>query len=155
MPSSKVGLVIGKGGETIKSINQSSGAHVEIDRNAPPDAHEKNFIIRGPAEAVERAKNMVLEKIGAIEVMFSLLLTIIMITYLNIDPREPAMEHSLARPSYLVVVVAAAEEVIMVAEVEVTMEVEASLLREAQPLTRQQDNLTTAHSGLTTTGVSA
>jgi len=65
--SNKVGLVIGKGGETIKSINQSSGAHVEIDRNAPPDAHEKNFVIRGSAEAVERAKNMVLEKIGAIE----------------------------------------------------------------------------------------
>ena len=66
--SNKVGLVIGKGGETIKSINQASGAHVEIDRNAPPDAVEKNFIIRGSAEAVERAKNMVLEKIGAIEV---------------------------------------------------------------------------------------
>jgi len=65
--SSKVGLVIGKGGETIKSINQASGAHVEIDRNAPPDAMEKNFIIKGTAEAVERAKNMVLEKIGAIE----------------------------------------------------------------------------------------
>merc|ERR1711949_92364 len=68
VPSSKVGLVIGKGGETIKSINAASGAHVEIDRNAPPDAVEKNFIIRGSAEAVERAKNMVLEKIGAIEV---------------------------------------------------------------------------------------
>lgn len=65
--SSKVGLVIGKGGETIKSINQASGAHVEIDRNAPADAMEKNFIIKGTAESVERAKNMVLEKIGAIE----------------------------------------------------------------------------------------
>lgn len=65
--SNKVGLVIGKGGETIKSINQASGAHVEIDRNAPQDAMEKNFIIKGSAEAVERAKNMVLEKIGAIE----------------------------------------------------------------------------------------
>merc|ERR1719479_189885 len=65
--SNKVGLVIGKGGETIKSINQASGAHVEIDRNAPPDAQEKNFLIKGSAEAVERAKSMVLEKIGAIE----------------------------------------------------------------------------------------
>merc|ERR1719219_2286778 len=62
--SNKVGLVIGKGGE---SINQASGAHVEIDRNAPPDAQEKNFLIKGSAEAVERAKSMVLEKIGAIE----------------------------------------------------------------------------------------
>ena len=66
--SNKVGLVIGKGGETIKSINQASGAHVEIDRNAPPEATEKNFIIKGSAEAVDRAKSMVLEKIGAIEV---------------------------------------------------------------------------------------
>ena len=125
--SNKVGLVIGKGGETIKSINQSSGAHVEIDRNAPPDAHEKNFVIRGPADAVERAKNMVLEKIGAIEVMFSLLT--ILFTHLNIDLRGPAMEHSLVRPSYLV---AEAEAVITVAGAEVTMEVEA-LLREDLP----------------------
>ena len=56
------GLVICKGGETIKSINQLSGAHVEFDRNAPPDAQEKNFVIQGSAEAVERVKNMVLEK---------------------------------------------------------------------------------------------
>lgn len=63
--SDKVGLVIGKGGETIKSINQASGAHCEIDKKAPPDATEKNFIIRGPPENVERAKQMVLEKIGA------------------------------------------------------------------------------------------
>ena len=38
--SNKVGLVIGKGGETIKSIIQASGAHVEIDRIAPPEAVE-------------------------------------------------------------------------------------------------------------------
>jgi len=63
--SDKVGLVIGKGGETIKSINQASGAYCEIDKKAPPDATEKNFVIRGTAESVEKAKQMVLEKIGA------------------------------------------------------------------------------------------
>merc|ERR1719220_3150204 len=67
VPASKVGLVIGKGGETIKSINQASGAHTEIDKQAPPDAPEKNFIIRGPAECVERAKQMVMEKIGLLQ----------------------------------------------------------------------------------------
>ena len=61
------------------------------------------------------------------------------------------MEHSLARPSFLV---AEAEAVITVVGAEVTMEVEA-LLREVRPLTLPQDNLTTAHSGLTITGVSA
>ena len=61
--SDKVGLVIGKGGETIKSINQASGAHCEIDKTAPPDASEKKFIIRGPPDCVDRAKQMVLEKV--------------------------------------------------------------------------------------------
>lgn len=64
VPTSKCGLIIGKGGETIKSINQSSGAHCEVDKNAPPDAREKNFIIRGSPEAVERAKAMIMEKLG-------------------------------------------------------------------------------------------
>jgi far upstream element-binding protein len=63
VPSNKVGLVIGKGGETIKSINQASGAFVEIDKRAPPEAQEKNFIIRGPPENVDKAKQMVLEKV--------------------------------------------------------------------------------------------
>jgi len=43
---------------------QSSGAHCEVDKNAPPDAREKNFIIRGSPEAVERAKAMIMEKLG-------------------------------------------------------------------------------------------
>ena len=64
IPSNKCGLVIGKGGETIKSINSSTGAHCEVDKNAPVDAREKNFIIRGTPDAVERAKGMIMEKIG-------------------------------------------------------------------------------------------
>lgn len=35
-----------------------------MDKNAPPDAQEKNFIIRGTPDAVERAKAMILEKLG-------------------------------------------------------------------------------------------
>ena len=64
VPSNKCGLVIGKGGETIKQINQSTGAHCEIDKNAPPDSRDKNFVIRGSPDAVERAKNMILDKLG-------------------------------------------------------------------------------------------
>ncbi len=64
IPSNKVGLVIGKGGETIKNINATSGAHCEIDKSAPPDAMEKSFIIRGSVESVERAKSMINEKLG-------------------------------------------------------------------------------------------
>ena len=64
VPSNKCGLVIGKGGETIKNINATSGAHCELDKSAPPDAMDKNFIIRGSVDSVERAKSMILEKLG-------------------------------------------------------------------------------------------
>merc|ERR1719186_740685 len=64
VPANKTGLVIGKGGDTIQGISQQSGAHCEVDRNAPPDAPEKTFIIRGSPEAVERARNMIYEKVG-------------------------------------------------------------------------------------------
>ncbi len=67
VPSNKCGLIIGKGGETIKSINQTSGAWCEIDKNADPSAMEKTFVIRGTPEAVERAKGMIMDKLGGVD----------------------------------------------------------------------------------------
>ena len=64
IPASKCGLVIGKDGETIKNINSSSGAYCKVDKSAPSDAKEKNFVIRGSPEAVGRAKAMIMKKIG-------------------------------------------------------------------------------------------
>ncbi|KAF7657087.1 hypothetical protein LDENG_00031770 [Lucifuga dentata] len=37
VPADKCGLVIGKGGETIKNIKEQSRAHVELQRNPPPN----------------------------------------------------------------------------------------------------------------------
>ena len=81
--SKKAELVVGEGGETIKSINQASGAHVEINRNTPPDAVEKSFIIRGSVEAVEKGRTMVLEKLGAIKVHVAYILLWIVIIITN------------------------------------------------------------------------
>ncbi|XP_044743184.1 far upstream element-binding protein 3 isoform X2 [Chrysoperla carnea] len=64
VPTYKCGVIIGRGGETIKQINQQSGAHCELDRRAPPgNGQEKTFIIRGDAECVENAKRIISEKI--------------------------------------------------------------------------------------------
>ena len=54
----------GKGGETIKNINTSTGAYCKVDKSAPSDAKEKNFIISGSPEAVKRAKAIIMKKIG-------------------------------------------------------------------------------------------
>nr|XP_046172748.1 far upstream element-binding protein 3-like isoform X9 [Oncorhynchus gorbuscha] len=67
IPADKCGLVIGKGGETIKNINQQSGAHVELQRNPPPntDPNVRIFSIRGTHQQMEMARQLIDEKIGA------------------------------------------------------------------------------------------
>merc|ERR1711868_69527 len=64
IPSNKVGLVMGKGGETIRQICLASGAHCQVDKNAPDGAREKNIVIKGRPSNVQRAKIMVSEKVG-------------------------------------------------------------------------------------------
>ncbi|GIY54445.1 far upstream element-binding protein 1 [Caerostris darwini] len=64
VPASKCGLVIGKGGETVRNINQQSGAHVEIAKGAPPNPHEKIFTIRGNPQQIEHAKQLIMERVG-------------------------------------------------------------------------------------------
>lgn len=64
VPANKCGLVIGKGGETIRTINQQTGAHCELDRRPPADPSEKTFIMRGTPEQIEHAKKLIAEKSG-------------------------------------------------------------------------------------------
>ncbi|XP_036271992.1 far upstream element-binding protein 3 isoform X2 [Pipistrellus kuhlii] len=66
VPADKCGLVIGKGGENIKSINQQSGAHVELQRNPPPntDPSLRIFTIRGVPQQIEVARHLIDEKVG-------------------------------------------------------------------------------------------
>ncbi|KAM6954529.1 far upstream element-binding protein 3-like [Aplochiton taeniatus] len=71
IPADKCGLVIGKGGDTIKSINQQSGAHVELQRNAPPsaDPNIRVFSIRGSPQQIELARQLIDDKIGGSGIM--------------------------------------------------------------------------------------
>ncbi|UYV68617.1 FUBP3 [Cordylochernes scorpioides] len=63
--SSKCGLLIGKGGETVRTFGQRSGARIEILKIAPPeDPTGKTFVIRGTPEQIETARQLFVEKIG-------------------------------------------------------------------------------------------
>merc|ERR1719470_457550 len=64
IPSNKVGLVMGKGGETIRMICSESGAHCQVDKSAPDGARDKTIVIKGRPESVERAKELINDKIG-------------------------------------------------------------------------------------------
>ncbi|XP_047434188.1 far upstream element-binding protein 2 [Mugil cephalus] len=67
IPAHKCGLVIGRGGENVKSINQQTGAFVEISRQPPPngDPNFKLFTIRGSPQQIDHAKQLIEEKIEA------------------------------------------------------------------------------------------
>uniref|UniRef100_A0A3Q0SSX3 Far upstream element (FUSE) binding protein 1 n=1 Tax=Amphilophus citrinellus TaxID=61819 RepID=A0A3Q0SSX3_AMPCI len=66
VPTIKTGLIIGKGGETIKGISQQSGARIELQRNPPPNADPniKMFTVRGSPQQIDYARQLVEEKIG-------------------------------------------------------------------------------------------
>lgn len=64
VPNSKCGIVIGRGGETIKLINQQTGAYCEMDRIAVNPPSEKLFKCKGTPEQVEAARQMIAEKIN-------------------------------------------------------------------------------------------
>ncbi|KAM9770765.1 LOW QUALITY PROTEIN: far upstream element-binding protein 2-like [Menidia menidia] len=65
IPAHKCGLVIGRGGENVKAINQQTGAFVEISRQPPPngDPNFKLFTIRGSPDQIDHAKQLIEEKI--------------------------------------------------------------------------------------------
>lgn len=64
VPASKCGVIIGRGGDTIKQINMNSGAHCELDRRSPAHPNgDKTFIIRGEPEQIEAAKRIISDKV--------------------------------------------------------------------------------------------
>jgi far upstream element-binding protein len=60
VPDNLVGLIIGKGGETIKGINKSSGAIVFIPKEMNPDNPDKRLVrITGNHDQIEDAKGQI------------------------------------------------------------------------------------------------
>ncbi|KAK1417911.1 hypothetical protein QVD17_27047 [Tagetes erecta] len=67
IPNKKVGLVIGKGGETIKSMQASTGARIQVIPLHPPPGDtstERTVQIDGTSDQIEAAKQMVNEVIS-------------------------------------------------------------------------------------------
>ncbi|XP_024115696.1 far upstream element-binding protein 2 [Oryzias melastigma] len=63
IPAHKCGIVIGRGGENIKSVSQQSGAFVEVCRQPNGDPNYKLFTIRGSPQEIDHAKQLIEEKI--------------------------------------------------------------------------------------------
>uniref|UniRef100_A0A336KYJ9 CSON000608 protein n=1 Tax=Culicoides sonorensis TaxID=179676 RepID=A0A336KYJ9_CULSO len=65
VPASKCGIIIGRGGDTIKQINSQSGAHCEMDRKTSANmVNEKAFTIKGEQHQIDEAKRLIQDKIN-------------------------------------------------------------------------------------------
>jgi far upstream element-binding protein len=64
VPSSAVGLIIGRGGETVRSMQDQSGARVKIDPSNDPNSDERTVNISGDPQCVAIAKQLVEEKVA-------------------------------------------------------------------------------------------
>ncbi|RZF38066.1 hypothetical protein LSTR_LSTR006465 [Laodelphax striatellus] len=64
VPGPKVGLIIGKGGETIKQLQEKSGAKMVVIQDGPNQEQEKPLRISGELLKVEAAKQLVYELIS-------------------------------------------------------------------------------------------
>ncbi|KAK9712429.1 hypothetical protein K7432_007147 [Basidiobolus ranarum] len=63
VPNDTVGLLIGKGGETIKMLQQQSGAKIQIEQvTGGSPGPERNIYISGTPDSVGYAKNLVYER---------------------------------------------------------------------------------------------
>lgn len=61
-PAGIVGRIIGRGGETIRSLQQGSGAHILVDQNFP-EGQDRMVVVKGRPDCVARARAMVEELI--------------------------------------------------------------------------------------------
>ena len=70
VPSSKVGVIIGRGGETIRDLQDRSGARINVtpDNAATVQSADRPVTLVGDEAAIQRAKALIDEVINAGEV---------------------------------------------------------------------------------------
>ena len=63
VPNMRVGVIIGKGGETIKSLQLQSGAKIQVtrDMDADPNAATRTVDLTGTPDQISRAEELINE----------------------------------------------------------------------------------------------
>ena len=59
VPNEVVGLIIGRGGETIRALQVKSGAKIQVAKANIPNSTQRNVFIEGPIEKFDRVKAII------------------------------------------------------------------------------------------------
>lgn len=65
VPKDKIGLVIGRGGDTIKQIQHEAKCKLNIEQNTEIDG-DRIVTVTGTAEAIALARELINEKVGVV-----------------------------------------------------------------------------------------
>ncbi|GAB7366615.1 hypothetical protein MBLNU230_g8600t1 [Neophaeotheca triangularis] len=65
VPSEAVGMIIGKGGETIKDMQRSSGCKINVNQPKPPDV-TRDIDLAGSAQAMAEAERAIWDKVDTV-----------------------------------------------------------------------------------------
>jgi far upstream element-binding protein len=66
VPSEAVGMIIGKGGETIKEMQNTTGCKINVSQTSAPGENEREIGLVGSREAISRAKLAIEDKVDAV-----------------------------------------------------------------------------------------
>lgn len=68
IPNDRVGVIIGKGGETIKFLQNQSGAKIQVTRDVDADPHAPTRMVElmGTADQISRAEQLVKEVLAEV-----------------------------------------------------------------------------------------
>ena len=59
VPNDIVGLVIGKGGETIRQLQLESGAKIQVAKKEGEETGMRNIFVEGPDDKYRKAKDLI------------------------------------------------------------------------------------------------
>jgi far upstream element-binding protein len=66
VPSDAVGMIIGKGGETIREMQSSTGCKINVAQASGPGETEREIALIGSRDSIARAKQAIEEKVDAV-----------------------------------------------------------------------------------------
>ncbi|KAF3765612.1 hypothetical protein M406DRAFT_256705, partial [Cryphonectria parasitica EP155] len=67
VPNEAVGMIIGKGGETIREMQNSTGCKINVSQQPQPGASDREIELVGSRDAINRAKQAIEDKVEAVK----------------------------------------------------------------------------------------
>lgn len=74
IPNGRVGVIIGKGGETIKYLQLQSGAKIQVTRDMDADPHSQTRAVEltGSSESIAKAEQLIKDVLAEVYIQLSL-----------------------------------------------------------------------------------